>query len=70
MGLERKVPDHSTFSRYRHGKFRKSNLMRQAFEATVARYLKEDLVSGEGFAVDASLISADANKVRSIAAEY
>jgi len=44
--------------------------MRQAFEATVARYLKEDLVSGEGFAVDASLISADANKVRSIAAEY
>ncbi len=69
LGLERKVPDHSTFSRYRHGKFRESNLLRQAFEATVERFLKEDLVSGEGFAVDASLISADANKVRSIAAE-
>ena len=69
LGLEGSVPDHSTFSRYRHGKFRESGLLRQVFEATVERCLKEDLVSGEGFAVDASLISADANKVRSIAAE-
>ncbi len=69
LGLEGKVPDHSTSSRYRHGKFRESNLLRQVFEATVERCLKEDMVSGEGFAVDASLISADANKVRSIAAE-
>ncbi|MBT9386904.1 IS1182 family transposase [Pseudooceanicola sp. CBS1P-1] len=69
LGLEGDVPDHSTFSRYRHGKFRDSGLLRQVFEATVERCMKEDLVSGEGFAVDASLISADANKVRSIAAE-
>ncbi|NIY95556.1 transposase [Salipiger sp. HF18] len=69
LGLEGKVPDHSTFSRYRHGKFRDSDLLRQVFEATVERCLKEDLVAGEGFAVDASLIPADANKVRSIAAE-
>jgi transposase len=69
LGLEGKVPDHSTFSRYRHGKFRESNLLRQVFEATVERCLREDLVSGEGFAVDGSLISADANKARSIAAE-
>lgn len=69
LGLEGKVPDHSTFSRYRHGKFRDSNLLRQVFEATVERCLREDLVAGEGFAVDASLISADANKVRSVAAE-
>lgn len=44
-GLEGKVPDHSTFSRYRHGKFRDSNLLRQIFEATVERGLMEDLVS-------------------------
>jgi transposase len=69
LGLEGKVPDHSTFSRYRHGKFRDSDLLRKVFEATVERCLKEELVSGEGFAVDASLISADANKARSIAAE-
>jgi transposase len=71
LGLDDKVPDHSTFSRYRHGKFRESGLLRQVFEATVERCLKEDLVSGEGFAVDASLIPADANKTRSIpAAEW
>jgi len=69
LGLEGKVPDHSTFSRHRNGIFRESNFLRQVFEATVEHCLKEDLVSGEGFAVDASLISADANKARSIAAE-
>ncbi|MEL7219643.1 MAG: transposase, partial [Pseudomonadota bacterium] len=69
LGLEDKVPDHSSFSRYRHGKFRDSDLLRHIFETTVERCLKEDLVSGEGFAVDASLIPADANKARSIAAK-
>jgi transposase len=68
LGLDSKVPDHSTFSKYRHGKFRESNLLRHVFEATVERCLKEDLVSGEGFAVDASLIPADANKTRSLPA--
>lgn len=69
LGLDDKVPDHSSFSRYRHGKFRESDMLRRIFEATVERCLKEDLVSGEGFAVDASLIPADANKTRSIAAK-
>jgi len=68
LGLDSKVPDHSTFSKYRHGKFRESNLLRHIFEATVERCLREDLVSGEGFAVDASLIPADANKTRSLPA--
>ncbi|MEH6740969.1 MAG: IS1182 family transposase [Sulfitobacter sp.] len=68
LGLDAKVPDHSTFSKYRHGKFRDSDLLRHVFEATVERCLKEDLVSGDGFAVDASLISADTNKTRSLPA--
>lgn len=68
LGLDAKVPDHSTFSKYRHGKFRESDLLRHVFEATVERCLREDLVSGEGFAVDASLIPADANKSRSLPA--
>lgn len=68
LGLDSKVPDHSTFSKYRHGKFRESNLLRHVFEATVERCLKKDLVSGEGFAVDTSLIPADANKTRSLSA--
>jgi len=66
LGLEGTVPDHSTFSRNRHGRFRDSNILRHLFESVVHRCLSEGLVDGEGFAVDASLIQADANKQRSI----
>jgi transposase len=66
LGLEGKVPDHSTFSRNRHGRFRQSNLLRHVFETVVRRCMAEGLIGGEGFAVDASLIQADANKQRSV----
>jgi transposase len=65
LGLEGDVPDHSTFSKNRHGRFRDSDLLRELFETTVRRCIAEGLVGGEGFAVDASLIRADANKQRS-----
>jgi len=65
LDLEGDVPDHSTFSKNRHGRFRHSDLLRQLFETTVRRCIEEGLVGGEGFAVDASLIRADANKQRS-----
>jgi len=60
------VPEHSTFSKNRHGRFRESDLFRQLFETVVRRAIKEGLVGGQGFAVDASLIAADANKQRSV----
>ena len=66
LGLEGKVPDHSTFSLNRNGRFRDSDILRDLFEGTVERCMREGLVGGEGFAVDASLIQADANKQRSI----
>jgi IS5 family transposase len=66
LGLDGKVPDHSTFSLNRNGRFRESDILRHVFEATVRRCMSEGLVGGEGFAVDASLIAADANKQRSI----
>src|ERR1700733_13751266 len=66
LGLEGAVPDHSTFSKNRHGRFRDSDLLRHLFEATVARCMVEGLVGGEGFAVDASMIKADANRQRSV----
>jgi len=66
LGLDGAVPDHSTFSKNRHGRFRESELLRQLFEMVVRRAIKEGLVGGEGFAVDASLIAADANKQRSV----
>lgn len=62
LGLEGDVPNHSTFSKNRHGRFRDSDLLRHLFEATVARCIAEKLVGGEGFAVDASLIRADAGR--------
>jgi hypothetical protein len=64
LGSRRGVPDHSTFSKNRHGRFRDSDLLRRLFEATVERCLSEGLVGGEGFAVDGSLIRADANRQR------
>jgi len=66
LGLEGGVPDHSTFSKNRHGRFRESDLLRELFETTVRRCMTEGLVGGEGFAADASLIKADANKQRSV----
>ena len=66
LGLDGPVPDHSTFSKNRHGRFRDSNAFRHVFETVVGRCIDEGLVGGEGFAVDASLIAADANKQRSV----
>jgi transposase len=66
LGLDGQVPHHSTFSRNRHGRFRQSNILRHLFELVVRRCMAEGLVGGGGFAVDASLIQADANKQRSV----
>jgi transposase len=66
LGLEGKVPDHSTFSKNRHGRFRESDAFRHVFDTVVGRCIEEGLVCGEGFAVDASLIAADANNQRSV----
>jgi transposase len=66
LGLDGKVPDHSSFSKNRHGRFRQSDILRHMFEKVVERCLAQGLVGAEGFAVDASLIAADANKQRSV----
>jgi transposase len=61
------VPDHSTFSKNRHGRFRNSDLLRKLFEASVRRCMAEGIVGGEGFAVDASMIGADAHRQHGVA---
>ena len=66
LSIEDKIPDHSTFSRARHERFRDSDMFRRVFERVVQACMAAGLVGGEGFAVDASLIAADANKQRSI----
>ncbi len=65
LDLTDRIPDHSTFSKNRHGRFRASELLRHVFEATVTRCMEEGLVGGQGFAVDASLIVADVQKQNS-----
>jgi transposase len=64
LGLSGRVPDHSTFSKNRHGRFRDSDLLRRLFEATVRRCMAEGIVKGEGFAVDGSMVRADASRQR------
>ena len=66
LDIDDRVPDHSTFSKNRHGRFRDSDVLRHVFERVVLTCIAAGLVGGEGFAVDASLIEADANKGRSI----
>jgi transposase len=66
LGLEAPIPDHSTFSKNRHGRFRESDLFRHVFEGVVERCMAEGLVRGEGFAIDASVVKADANRQRGV----
>ena len=54
LDLTEPVPDHSTFSKNRHGRFRQSGLFRHLFETVLQRCFDEGLVGGEGFGVDAA----------------
>src|SRR5450432_1909741 len=58
LGLEDQIPDHSTFSKNRHGRFREADILRHVFETTVQTCMDKGLVGGEGFATDASIIRA------------
>src|SRR5271168_5581953 len=69
LSIEDKVPDHSAFTRARNERFGDSGMFRRLFERVVEACIAAGLVGGEGFAVDASLIQADANKQRSIAGQ-
>ena len=67
LGLDGEVSDHSTFSKNRHGRFRDSDILRKLFENVLRRCMAEGLVDGEGFAVDGSMIVADAHRQRGVA---
>ena len=66
LGLEDPVPNHSTFSKNRHGRFRDNKAFRQLFESVLSRCMTEGLVRGKGFATDASIIKADALRQRGV----
>ena len=62
LDLNDAIPDHSTFSKNRHGRFRESGLFRHLFNKVLAHCIAEGLVGGDDFGVDASLIKADASR--------
>ncbi|HEV2608802.1 MAG TPA: IS1182 family transposase [Noviherbaspirillum sp.] len=66
LGIHDRVPDHSTFSKTRHGRFRDSDAFRDLFESVLRRCILEGMVGGEGFATDASVIKADARRQRAV----
>lgn len=61
LDLDGRVPDHSTFSKNRYGRFRDGELHRLLFDEVVVRCVEAGLVIGHDTAVDASMVEADAN---------
>ena len=66
LNLDDAVPEHSTFSKNRHGRFRASATFRWLFDEVVRSCMAAGLVKGEGFAVDASVVVADASRQRGV----
>ena len=64
LDLDDRVPHHSTFSENRLNRFRESDLLRHIFERVVMACMAQGLVKGEGFAVDASVMEANASRYR------
>src|ERR1700692_4328191 len=69
LDLDDKVPHHSTFSEERLPRFRESDVFRHIFERVVAACIAAGLVKGEGFAVDASVMEANASRYHGKAPE-
>lgn len=65
LDLTDPIPDHSSFSKNRHGRFRDSDVLRHVFETVVGQCIEAGLASGQRYAADASIIAADANRQKS-----
>jgi transposase len=62
LGFDQEIPDHSTFSKNRHGRFRQSGVFREVFEEIVRRCLEAGLVEGQNLAVDGTMVGANASR--------
>src|SRR4029077_4968717 len=61
LGFEKEIPDHSTFSKNRHGRFRQCGVFRKVFEEIVRHCVESGLVEGYNLAVDGTLVGANAS---------
>jgi transposase len=64
LGFEREIPDHSTFSKNRHGRFRGVGISVEVFEEIVRRCMKAGLVEGKCLTVDGTIVTANASPQR------
>jgi transposase len=64
LGFEREIPDHSTFSKNRHGRFRGVGIFLEVFEEIVRRCLEVGLVEGKRLTVDGTIVTANASPQR------
>jgi transposase len=64
LGFEQEIPDHSTFSKNRHGRFRDSGIFLEVFEEIVRRCLEAGLVEGKRLTVDGTVVAANASPQR------
>ena len=62
LGFEQEIPDHSTFSKNRHGRFRQSGVFREVFEEIVRKCLVAGLVQSQNMAVDGTMVGANASQ--------
>jgi hypothetical protein len=62
LGFEQQIPDHSTFSKNRHGRFRQSDVFREVFEEIVRRCLAAGLAEGQNLAVDGTMVGGNASR--------
>lgn len=69
LGLEQEVPDHSTFSKNRHGRFRQSGIFLEIFEEIVRRCIGAGLVEGQRLTVDGTMVAANASPQRGVKRE-
>ncbi len=70
LGFEQEIPDHSTFSKNRHGRFRQSGVFREVFEEIVRRCLEAGLVEGQNLAVDGTMVGANASRQSRVPREH
>jgi transposase len=62
LSFDQEIPNHSTFSKNRHGRFQESKLFEQLFEQIVRQCVEVGLVQGKQLSVDGSFVEANAAK--------
>ncbi len=61
LSLDDKIPDHSTFSKNKHNRFKEGGIFQDIFDEIVKRCIDKCLVNAAHLNVDGSLLKANAS---------